>query len=111
VNNYHPNWNAPANQNQGGPQRWTPPGNQNAPVNNYHPNWNAPANQNQGGPQRWTPPGNQNAPVNNYHPNWNAPANQGGPRRDTPAYRQPSQGCQGGSNQSCGGRDQGSTNH
>jgi hypothetical protein len=107
--NYNPNWNGPRRDVpvQQGPQRWTPPGNQNGPAN-YNPNWNGPRRDVpvQQGPQRWTPPGNQNAPAN-YRQNWNAPANQGGPRRDAPANRQPSQGCQGRSNQPCGGRDAG----
>ena len=83
VNNYHPNWNVPANE--GGPQRWTPPANQNVPVNQGGPQrWTPPANQNvpanQGGPQRWTPPANQNAPVNQGGPQrWTPPANQNAP--------------------------------
>jgi len=115
VNNTHPTWNDPGNRvpvQQVAPQRWTPPANQNAPVNNTHPTWNDPGNRvpvQQGAPQRWTPPANQNAPAN-YHQNWNAPGNQGGPRQDAPANRQPSQGCQGRSNQPCGGRDAGDVN-
>jgi hypothetical protein len=101
VRQVDPRWELPAYRNG-----------HNAP-GNYNPNWNGPrrdAPVQQVAPQRWTPPANQNAPAN-YRQNWNAPANQGGPRRDAPAYRQPSQGCQGGSNQPCGGRDPGNTNH